>query len=122
MALVGFFTLLIKQENFRHCNSYSFAAFDKVIGDYIAHDNSERAHQMLGFLAPGAKEPALANGRQKSVHRPNWRRGRDSNPRHLAVRRFSRPLFSTTQPPLREVIVRPWLFVGGGLMRIDGEN
>ena len=31
----------------------------------------------------------------------NWRRGRESNPRYLAARRFSRPVLSTTQPPLR---------------------
>ena len=30
-----------------------------------------------------------------------WRRGRDSNPRDLSARRFSRPLHSTTLPPLR---------------------
>ena len=30
-----------------------------------------------------------------------WRRGRDSNPRDLAARRFSRPLHSTTLPPLQ---------------------
>jgi hypothetical protein len=34
-----------------------------------------------------------------------WRRGGDSNPRYRfkSVRRFSKPLLSTTQPPLREV-------------------
>jgi site-specific DNA recombinase len=33
----------------------------------------------------------------------NWRRGGDSNPRYRfrPVRRFSKPLLSTTQPPLR---------------------
>ncbi len=33
----------------------------------------------------------------------DWRRGRDSNPRYRfrPVRRFSKPLLSTTQPPLR---------------------
>ena len=30
-----------------------------------------------------------------------WRRGRDSNPRKLALQRFSRPPHSTTLPPLR---------------------
>ena len=30
-----------------------------------------------------------------------WRRGRDSNPRCLAARRFSRPVHSTTLPPLQ---------------------
>ena len=30
-----------------------------------------------------------------------WRRGRDSNPGCLATRRFSRPVLSTTQPPLQ---------------------
>ena len=29
-----------------------------------------------------------------------WRRERDSNPRYLAVRRFSRPVYSTTLPSL----------------------
>ena len=29
-----------------------------------------------------------------------WRRGRDSNPGYLSIRRFSRPVLSTTQPPL----------------------
>ena len=29
------------------------------------------------------------------------RRGRDSNPRYLSVRRFSRPVQSTTLPPLQ---------------------
>ena len=35
----------------------------------------------------------------------NWRRGGDSNPRYRfkPVRRFSKPLLSTTQPPLRAV-------------------
>ena len=31
---------------------------------------------------------------------PNWRRERDSNPRYLAVQRFSRPPHSTTLPSL----------------------
>lgn len=34
------------------------------------------------------------------------RRERDSNPRYLAVRRFSRPLQSTTLPSLRKVVQR----------------
>ena len=32
------------------------------------------------------------------------RRGRDSNPRYLSVRRFSRPVQSTTLPPLQKCI------------------
>ena len=35
-----------------------------------------------------------------------WRRGRDSNPRYLSVRRFSRPVQSTTLPPLQKCIFR----------------
>src|SRR5690606_18915399 len=31
-----------------------------------------------------------------------WRRGRDSNPRKVALQRFSRPPLSTAQPPLRK--------------------
>ena len=31
----------------------------------------------------------------------NWRRERDSNPRYLSVRRFSRPVHSTTLPSLQ---------------------
>jgi hypothetical protein len=47
-----------------------------------------------------------------------WRRGRDSNPRYRfkPVRRFSKPLLSTTQPPLRDsaalhfdTTTLPWL-------------
>ena len=34
------------------------------------------------------------------------RRGRDSNPRYLSVRRFSRPVQSTTLPPLQKCIFR----------------
>ncbi len=34
------------------------------------------------------------------------RRGRDSNPRYLAARWFSRPVHSTTLPPLRGSIFR----------------
>lgn len=30
---------------------------------------------------------------------PSWRAGWDSNPRYVAVRRFSRPVLSTAQPP-----------------------
>ena len=33
------------------------------------------------------------------------RRGRDSNPRYLSVRRFSRPVQSTTLPPLQRFFV-----------------
>ncbi len=36
-----------------------------------------------------------------------WRRGRDSNPRTLAGRRFSRPVVSTAHPPLRYDEVDP---------------
>ena len=37
----------------------------------------------------------------KKHHLQNeWRRGRDSNPRYLSVRWFSRPVHSTTLPPL----------------------
>ena len=36
-----------------------------------------------------------------------WRRGRDSNPRNLAVHALSKRAHSTTLPPLREVLVRP---------------
>ena len=35
-----------------------------------------------------------------------WRRRRDSNPRYLAVRRFSRPVHSTTLPLLREWVLQ----------------
>ena len=34
-----------------------------------------------------------------------WRRDRDSNPGSLSTRRFSRPVLSTTQPPLLNFIV-----------------
>ena len=32
-----------------------------------------------------------------------WRRDRDSNPGYLSVRRFSRPVHSTTLPPLLDL-------------------
>ena len=35
----------------------------------------------------------------------SWRRGRDSNPRSLAARRFSRPVVSSARPPLQAMII-----------------
>ena len=42
-----------------------------------------------------------------------WRRGRDSNPRKLALQRFSRPPHSTTLPPLRYGVVKSIGRTGG---------
>src|SRR5688500_5098024 len=50
-----------------------------------------------GGAAAAAAERTAANMATTDV----WRRGWDSNPRHLAVLRFSRPVPSTTRPPLR---------------------
>ena len=38
----------------------------------------------------------------RSNQNVNWRRGRYSNPGYLAIRRFSRPVLSATQPPLHK--------------------
>ncbi len=48
---------------------------------------------------PGARpEPTIAT---RPATRPSWRRGWDSNPRNLAIQRFSRAPPSTARPPLR---------------------
>jgi hypothetical protein len=39
------------------------------------------------------------------IHPNQWRRGWDSNPRWVAPRRFSRPMHSSTLPPLRTSIL-----------------
>src|SRR5438552_14868372 len=50
-----------------------------------------------------ALDPA---GYQSSSALIRWRRGWDSNPRELALCRFSRPVPSTTRPPLQFVANR----------------
>ena len=44
----------------------------------------------------------------------NWRRGRDLNPRNLAVYRFSRPAVSTTHTPLQlytRRVAGPYIYI-----------
>ncbi len=54
----------------------------------------------LGGLLKRIKIKSPAN---QKTYRTSWRRERDSNPRYLSVRRFSRPVHSTTLPSLHRV-------------------
>ena len=46
----------------------------------------------------------------ENLKNSKWRRGWDSNPRTVAHRRFSRPVLSSTQPPLRFLIEEGTLY------------
>ena len=78
----------------------------------IGANRSIQNEQQRGFLfVRNAKNPLKHWGFLKSKRTTsrwlslfalrNWRRERDSNPRDLAARRFSRPVHSTTLPSLQ---------------------
>ena len=63
----------------------------------------------FNFLFPPAGKQAFRSCKKKirkqlSLFPDFLRRGRDSNPRYLSVRRFSRPVQSTTLPPLQRFL------------------
>ena len=60
----------------------------------------QKAAQLPGETTSCASESDSLRG-DASLRQPPERSGRDSNPRYLAVRRFSRPVHSTTLPPDR---------------------
>ena len=75
-----------------------------VVGD--ASRSALRSLRTRGFFAPFPCPSELGPVRERKSPATSWlgfpwRRGRDSNPRYLAVKRFSRPPRSTTLPPLR---------------------
>ena len=75
-----------------------------VVGD--ASMSALRSLRTRGFFAPFPCPSELGPVRERKSPATSWlgfpwRRGRDSNPRYLAVKRFSRPPRSTTLPPLR---------------------
>ena len=51
-----------------------------------------------------------------------WRRERDSNPRYLAVQRFSRPPQSTTLPSLQNSFARALLFKSDAKIQLIFES
>ena len=78
--------------------------------------------------------PEAIRSSSRQAQSEGWRRGRDSNPRYrlLPVRRFSKPLLSTTQPPLRALIINSlcplarddklkWIYKGG-IIRQRGKS
>ena len=59
-------------------------------------------HRTLGVLIPpvGLNGPIRLTAKASLSAKSNWRRGRDSNPRYLAVHCISNAARSTTLPPL----------------------
>ena len=78
--------------------------------DVSAGDESNSAFRFLGSKTdpilhvsyPSPWNLIADFGAKSSENRKNsnWRRGWDSNPRYQKARRFSRPVLSSTQPPL----------------------
>ena len=64
--------------------------FGKFAAELLNHQDIRRAHS-----------PVACHEQARNSGRVEWRRGRDSNPRCLAARRFSRPVQSSALPPLR---------------------
>ena len=74
----------------------------RSVGDLTEEDVSRPGQSSPGDLGMGgAKHVVEAQPVRPDARPRGWRRGWDSNPRAVARRRFSRPVLSTTQPPLR---------------------
>ena len=73
-----------------HAESFELGGSGPVWGRPSVDEHVRRDNHLFG-----GGPPAVESSRRE------WRSGRDSNPRTLAGRRFSRPVQSSTLPPLR---------------------
>ena len=89
---------------------------DPVSGQLFVFINRRRTQMKVLYFEQGGYciwskrlEAGLADGGSMVGGNEKWRRGRDSNPGTVSRRRFSRPVLSTTQPPLllRQTSVMP---------------
>ena len=76
----------------------SLPAAQPIAARPVLRSTSESAHPNHSLSHCGAANRSQERGTSEGV---DWRRERDSNPRTVSRRRFSRPVLSTAQPSLQ---------------------
>ena len=84
----------------------NFMLIPEIPQNFMLIPTSSITNPHSGALIP-------SNVKKEAFQLPFLRRERDSNPRYLSVRRFSRPVQSTTLPPLLRFLycLRKWSFL-----------